>query len=84
MSFLGPPINTIELLCLPEVELGWAKQNSLGSWEEAPSGKELVAVVADESFWIQRSPVPGGAVEGWGGERTSPVLVLKDIPILQA
>lgn len=45
IGFLGPPINTIELLCLPGVELGWAKQNSLGSWEEAPSGKELVAVV---------------------------------------
>lgn len=66
MGFLGPPINTIELLCLPEVELGWAKQKQPGSWEEAPSGKEVVAVLADESLWIQRSPMPGGAVEGGG------------------
>lgn len=64
------------------VGLGQAEQP--GSREEAPSGKEVVAVLADESFWIQRSPVPGGAVEGGGRERTSPVLVLKDIPILQA
>lgn len=46
------------------VGLGQAEQ--LGSREEAPSGKEVVAVLADESLWMQRSPVPGGAMEGEG------------------
>lgn len=46
------------------IGLGQAEQP--GSWEEAPSGKEVVAVLADECLWIQRSPVPAGAVEGGG------------------
>lgn len=84
MGFLGPPINTIELLRLPEAELGWAKQNSLALGRRLPLGKRwwrfwLMSLSGSREVLCRVGPWREG-----GRERTSPVLVLKDIPILQA
>lgn len=86
MGFLGGPVNTIELLCLPlkaEVELvglGEAEQAGLlggGShWERVSGGLGLMSTSEPREVlcWV-------GHGVGGSTERTSPASALKDVPI---